>query len=382
MTTDAAPSIADLPPAARALIRRIVRQGPLSRSQLARLMDLSPASLSRLTAPMITGGLLQETTGEQQSRTGRPSRPLDIVPGAYGFLGIKITGEEIYAVRTGLRAEIEERLVLPLPERHPEAVAEQLTGLIAGLPVRPAAVGIGLGGQVDHQRHVRFATFLGWEDVDLGGMLTAATGIDTVIDNDVVALARGLQWAWPTPSGDRLAVITIGIGVGYALIVHDEVLETPDTGIGLLGHFPLDPRGPRCSAGHRGCAAALLTTGAVSAMASVALQRSVSFEEAVELAASGHPGAGAIVADSAEALGRLIGAVANVTMTRRVVLTGEGLPLARTAGAAVDQGIAQARDPRATALDLEFVPHDFARWAQGAASSAIQHWLGSPGRRR
>jgi predicted NBD/HSP70 family sugar kinase len=330
---------------------------------------------------MISGGLLQETTAHRHPHSGRPSRPLDIVPGAYGFMGVKLTGDEIHAVRTGLRAEIEERITMPLEGRSPAAVVRQLTDLVTGSPRPPAAVGIGIGGQVDGRRHVRFATFLDWQDVDLGGMVTASTGIETVVANDVVALARGLQWAGPTAHLDRLAVITIGIGVGYALIVQDEVLETPDTGIGLLGHFPLDPRGPRCSSGHRGCAAALLTTGAVSATASASLQRTVGFDDAIELARSGQPVVRAIVEDAAEALGRLVGAVANVTMTQRVVLTGEGLPLAEAARAAVDAGVAQARDPRATDLDMALVPHDFGLWARGAASTAIQHWLGAPVRR-
>ena len=69
-------------------------------------------------------------------------------------------------------------------------------------------------------------------------------------------------------SAERLGVVTVGAGLGFGLvregIVVDELIDNGH----LLVHAPLDPRGPRCSAGHRGCVSAYLSREDVAAHAS------------------------------------------------------------------------------------------------------------------
>jgi predicted NBD/HSP70 family sugar kinase len=379
MSPDSASPLAELGPNSRILVQHILLHGPLSRSDLARRLETSPASLSRLAAPLIGSGLLREVPDIDRRRgSGRPSRPLDVDPDAYRFAGVKLTSDEAYGVITGLRGDLVDHAVRPLPDRSPAGVVAVIKSLVDDLAGDrpPRTIGVSLGGQVKDHRHVSFASFLDWEKVDLGQQLSATTGFDVMIDNDVIALTKGLHWIGPASSYDRLAVITIGAGVGYGLIMHDEVVESPDTGIGMLSHVPLDRVGPRCWQGHRGCAAALLTLSAIATQASISLQRKVNFEEVLSAAIDGQPAAGGIIDDAAEALGRMIGTVASITMTNRVVLTGEAVEIAEVSADALNRGLKDARDPRAAELEVELVPHDFVRWAQGAAISAVLHWLG------
>ena len=83
----------------------VLRHGPLARAELARRLGLSPPSLTRLTAPLIEAGLLTETSARRPVGAGRPSRPLDVVPEACHFVGVKLTEDESYCVLTNLRAE-------------------------------------------------------------------------------------------------------------------------------------------------------------------------------------------------------------------------------------------------------------------------------------
>ncbi|MEK8228273.1 ROK family protein [Oerskovia sp. M15] len=110
--------------------------------------------------------------------------------------------------------------------------------------------------------------------------------------------------------------------------MHDRLVDHPDLGIGLIGHFPLDPNGSLCPVGHRGCAVAMLTTPSLVAQASVAHERPVDHAELLALAAAGDPACRRLVTDGARALGRLVAAVANLTMPARVILGGEGIALA------------------------------------------------------
>ena len=66
--------------ASRAVALEVLLNGPLSRSDIARKLDLSAGSLTRLSAPLIASGLLVEVEEKTDGRAGRPSQPLDIVP--------------------------------------------------------------------------------------------------------------------------------------------------------------------------------------------------------------------------------------------------------------------------------------------------------------
>ncbi|MFC9744935.1 ROK family protein [Streptomyces niveus] len=375
---------APLSGATHAVALEVLRRGPLSRSELARRLDLSAGSLTRLAKPLLDSGLLVESgsTGHA-SRAGRPTRPLDVVADAHHFIGAKVTHEDAHAVLTTLRAEVVASARADLPGRDPASVVAVLRGLAAELGAELAprsrhitAAGVSLGGSVADHATVTAAPFLEWDDdVPLGALLSDALGVPTAVDNDLLALTRAEHWFGAARGRDRFAVLTVGAGIGYGLVTHDRVVDSPDAGVGLLGHFPLDPLGPLCPRGHRGCATAMLSTASLCAAASVGLRRHVGYDECLDLAASGDPVAGPLVLASGRALGRLVAAVANLTLTTEIVLTGEGSRLAEVAGDALREGLAYDRDPRASAVSLDVRPVDFGLWARGAAVTAIQAYV-------
>ena len=309
----------------RAVALEVLINGPISRSEIARKLDLSQGSLTRLSTPLLASGLLVEAG---QDGPARPrSRPLDVVSGSRHFVGVKLTGTDAMAVVTDLRANIVAFDRIALDSTEPARVVEQIAAMAAelaeGVP-SVTALGVGLGGLVEGYTMVRRAPFLDWTDVPLGPMLAAATGLPTVIENDVVALTEAEHWFGSGRGLDRFAVLTVGAGVGYGAVVNGATVLSPDSGIGLVGHWPLDESGPLCPQGHRGCAQAMLATpGIVGAIASV-LGRSVGYDECLDLAAAGHPAARRVVDDAGRGLGRLIAAVANLTVPQLVILGGEG----------------------------------------------------------
>ncbi|MFI6082911.1 ROK family protein [Streptomyces sp. NPDC051217] len=369
--------------ATHAVALEVLLRGPLSRSELARRLDLSAGSLTRLAKPLLDSGLLVESGTSHESRAGRPTRPLDIAAGAHHFIGAKITHEDVHAVLTTLRAEVVASARADLPGRDPATVVAVLRSLAAELAAQLApgtthitAAGVSLGGCVADHATVTAAPFLEWDDdVPLGGLLVDALGVPTAVDNDLLALTRAEHWFGAARGHDRFAVLTVGAGIGYGLVVHDRVVDSADAGVGLLGHFPLDPLGPLCPRGHRGCATAMLSMASLRAAASVGLRRDVPYDECLDLAAAGDPVAAPLVMASGRALGRLIAAVANLTLTTEIVLTGEGARLAEVAHEALREGLAYDRDPGAAAVSLDVRPVDFGLWARGAAVTAIQAYV-------
>lgn len=366
--------------ASRSVALQVLINGPLSRSDIARRLDLSPGSLTRLSAPLIESGLLVEIDekDEKDSRAGRPSKPLDVVPNSQHFIGMKLTGDDILAVVTDLRANVIDTAFATLESRDPEAVVAQIAELATRLgAVVPSvtAMGVGIGGLVVDHSIVQSAPFLGWSEVPLGSLLEAATGIPTVVDNDVVAFTESEHWFGSGRGLNRFAVLTLGAGIGYGVVIHDEIVVDHDSGIGLVGHWPLDPFGPVCPSGHRGCARSLLTVSAITQAVSRAVGREVGYEEALDLADSGEPAARRIIDDAGRGLGRLIAAVANLTLPQRIILGGEGVRLVECAAEAIAEGIGNDRDPRARVPELVTTPGTNTEWCRGAAVMAIQRYV-------
>jgi predicted NBD/HSP70 family sugar kinase len=369
----------------RELVREVLIHGPIARAELGRRLGLSPASLTRLSKPFLDRGLFVEGAVELAGAVGRPAKPLDVRVDLQRFVGIKLTGDQALGVLTDLRARTLGEHVADLAGHSPEEVVEALAAVVTALAesggAELAGVGVSIGGKVTGQQVVLRAPFLEWREVDLGGMLSERLGLPVVVENDVVALTEAERWFGLGRGIDDFAVVTIGAGVGYGLVIHGRQVITPDTGLGLGGHFPLDPTGPICADGHRGCSTAMLSTTSMCASAAVGLGRVVTYEELLALAASGNAVAVQVVGTAGRSLGRMIAAVANLTMVGAVVLSGEGIGLVDVPVAASEMraGIAADRDPDASEVRVLTGDADFGAWARGAAAVAVQARIGSLG---
>ncbi|WP_199732475.1 ROK family transcriptional regulator [Frigoribacterium sp. PhB107] len=371
----------------RELVREVLIHGPIARAELGRRLGLSPASLTRLSKPFLDRGLFVEGAVELAGAVGRPAKPLDVRVDLQRFVGIKLTGDQALGVLTDLRAKTLGEHVADLAGHSPEEVVEVLAAVVEALAgsggdvADIAGVGVSIGGKVTGQQVVLRAPFLEWREVDLGGMLSRRLGLPVVVENDVVALTEAERWFGLGRGIDDFAVVTTGAGVGYGLVIHGRQVITPDTGLGLGGHFPLDPTGPICADGHRGCSTAMLSTTSMCASAAVGLGRLVSYEELLALAAAGNAVAVQVVGTAGRSLGRMIAAVANLTMVGTVVLSGEGIGLVDVPVAASEMraGIAADRDPDASEVRVLTGDADFGAWARGAAAVAVQARIGALG---
>lgn len=368
--------------ASRGMVRLLLRRGPMSRAELARRLELSPATLTRLASPLLGTGLLRET-GTEPAGPGRPSRPLEVVPDALRVAGVNLTGDRATGVVIGLDGGVVAHAESPLTDRAPEAVVAQVAELVRclergpdGGPVPVDLVGVSLGGDVGTGYLVRRAPFLGWSDlVPLGAMCEQATGRKTVVDNDLTALTKSEHWSPGSEDRDRFVLVTLGVGLGYGLVMHDRVVEGPDAGLGPLGHFPAGATGYFCAEGHEGCAHSLLLIASLERAVSEAAGERLDYEVCLDRARRGDEAAGRVVGDAGRALGRVLATVCNLALTDRVVVTGEGVGLAEVARRSLDEGIAELRDPLARPVRVDVRPVDFGLYARGAAAAAVQAWL-------
>ncbi|MET3807214.1 putative NBD/HSP70 family sugar kinase [Nakamurella sp. UYEF19] len=366
--------------AARAVAREILIHGPRSRTELALRLEMSQGSLTRLTKSLIDRGLLVEGPANRGVMQGRPSMPLDIVADAHLFVGVKLTGDAVFAVLANLRADIVDSRQRTLDDRSPAAVCAVIAELVAELTVdgRSAeAIGVGFGGHAPDRRSV-FAPYLGWDDTPLASMLERAVDLPCVVDNDVVCLTEAQHWFGAGRGHDRFAVVTMGAGIGYALVVHDRIVRSLEADIGVLGHYQIDPTGPLCPAGHRGCAASYLEAASICAAVSVGLRRPVTYDDVLDLAQADNPVARIVIDEAGMALGRLLAAIADLALCYRVILSGEGVRLAVVAEKALQMGLQESRPTWANPVVVDIQEMGFSQWARGAAVIAIQTFLLGP----
>jgi predicted NBD/HSP70 family sugar kinase len=360
-----------------ALAREVLIHGPILRSELSERLGMSLATLTRLTRPLLDHGLLVELTEQLDGAMGRPAKPLDVRAEALQFIGIKLTGNAAVAITTDLRAAEGRRAERSLPNHDVSVVVDVIVELVRELTNdQPfSAIGISVGGVVSNQRVVERASFLGWSSVNLADEVEARLGIPVTVENDVVALTAAEHWFGLGRGLSNFAVITIGAGVGYGLVMCDQLVSTSDTGRGRGIHFPLDPAGPWCSLGHRGCSTAMLAIPNILTQVEVAIGVPVTFAEVLQMAREEHPVARQVVQASASALGHFIAAVANLAMVENVVLAGEGLGILSVAEDAMLAALRVDRDSEAAEIALLIEDDGFISWARAAAAIAIRRTI-------
>lgn len=376
--TPVAASWLPLSPGERSVAIEVLLGGPLSRTELARRLDLSAGSLTRLTKPLIESGLLVEVTEagvQAETRQGRPSQPLDVVAESRSFIGFKVTEDMVYGVVTTLRSEIVARYDRPLASREPAAVVEvlgEMADTLAAAHPRLAGIGIGVGGLVEDRSVVAESPFLNWRDVPLAELVEERTGMPVVVENDVAALVEAETWFGAGRGLERFVVLTIGAGIGYGLVLGGKRVPYAEEDRGFGRHWIVDPNGPLTPDGARGSAVSLLTIPNIRYQVHAGTGRDRTYEEILELAAAGEPMPARVIEEAARALGTLVAQIGNFVLPQKILLAGEGVGLMDVAGKTVTETIRARRHPLAAPIDLETKVSDFHDWARGAAVLAIQ----------
>ncbi|MFD1150292.1 ROK family transcriptional regulator [Saccharothrix hoggarensis] len=368
-TARTAPAWPDLPEVARDVLLEVLIHGAMLRAELATRLRLSRPTLTRATRTLVLAGLLVEGGTELRSSTGRPSELLRVRGEAHHFLGVKLTGDRLFASVTDLTATVVGTAEEPLRSTDPDDVVARIADVAATLPA-VTGIGVTLGGIV-HDGVVAQAEFLGWEDVPLVARVAEATGVPTSADNDVQALTSAEQWFGAGAGLTSMALITVGAGVGCGLVVGGRLVEGSHGLPPRVAHILVDPSGPECGYGHRGCASSYLMTHVMLR----GLDGPPTYEEAVERALAGDPDAKRVFDDAGYALGVLIGTVANLVDPQKVLLTGDGLPLYEVSAARVRDGIEATFEADTALIDLDVRPFDFSEWARSAAALAIRTTL-------
>ncbi len=126
--------------AAADVFRAILTRGPISRIDIARLLGLSQAAVTKAVGPLLEVGLVSdELELPRDGQPGRPANPLMVVADALVSIGVKVNADEIVGVATDLRTTVLAADRRPLPATTPEATVDAIAATVADLV---AALGV------------------------------------------------------------------------------------------------------------------------------------------------------------------------------------------------------------------------------------------------
>lgn len=153
-----------------------------------------------------------------------------------------------------------QRLDRPTPaEASPDAILREIVALLrdiaADAPSPPVAACLGVPGLVDGDAGmvILAANVAGFRNLVLTEPIQQALGIPAFIENDASAAALG-EFRFGAGRGTRhLAHVTAGTGIGGGLVINGRLYHGARGLAGEFGHIVIDPAGPRCGCGSRGC---------------------------------------------------------------------------------------------------------------------------------
>ncbi len=179
------------------------------------------------------------------------------VTDAIQVIGIDLGGTSIKLGRYTQTGNCVASLTVPTPQpATPKAVLEAIVSAIATLdPDHIArAIGVGTPGPADAAgRIARVAiNLVGWQDVPLADWLEASTGLPTILANDANCAGLGEAWLGAGRTFQDLILLTLGTGVGGAIILQGELFVGRTGAAGELGLITLNSDGPPCNSGNCG----------------------------------------------------------------------------------------------------------------------------------
>lgn len=243
------------------LLHFIQSEGPASQADLARRTRLSPATVSGMLQPLIESRILVEE-GKSSTGLGRRASILAFNPRIAVIAGVCIDLEECEVALVDLSGRVLDKACARYPRyTEPDEVVELAAGCLSTLEARNsldrsavAGAGVAIPGLINSRTGlVQVASNLGWVNVQLRALFEQKLGVPVRVEHLGRAKAQS-EAIWGKGKNHRNFVcLEIGSGIGAGVVVQGRILRGAGGIGGEVGHIPIDPAGPVCACGLKGC---------------------------------------------------------------------------------------------------------------------------------
>jgi len=132
-----------------------------------------------------------------------------------------------------------------------------------------AGIGVGVPGIIDLRTGMlrQSPNLPGWEDYPVKDEIEQRLRTKVILENDANAAALGEAWLGAARDVDAVCMLTLGTGVGGGIVLNGDAWRGMTGMAGELGHITVDPNGPPCGCGNRGCLEQFASATAIKRMA-------------------------------------------------------------------------------------------------------------------
>ncbi len=241
----------------RDIVLELIRtRQPVSRADLSRISGLQPSTISAIVEQLLAEKWIVEGPAVQRPRGRRPtliSLNDDLV-----MLAADIRPTQAIIAVVDLNGRFLSREVIPLvsdPERGVNKVVECMKRMQRAHPGKIfEGAGISLPGRVNPATHrLILSPNLKWSQYDIKGAVEARIGLRVELSNAANAALLSEMWFGHMDGVRNAVLITISEGIGSAILANGQILVGNDGLAGEFGHIPIDPLGPQCGCGMKGC---------------------------------------------------------------------------------------------------------------------------------
>jgi predicted NBD/HSP70 family sugar kinase len=241
----------------RDVVLELIRtKQPVARADLSRLSGLQPSTVSLIAEQLLREKWIVEGAAAKRPRGRRPTllslnhdlvilvtdiRPKQAIVAVVDLNGRFLSRESIPVVsdpERGVSNVID--CMLRLKERHPDKSFE--------------GVGVSLPGRVDPVTHrLIMAPNLKWSDYDIKGAIERRVPLQVELDNAANACLLSELWFGRMDGVRNAVLVTISEGIGASILANGQMVAGKSGLAGEFGHVPIDPSGPVCNCGRKGC---------------------------------------------------------------------------------------------------------------------------------
>ena len=241
----------------RGIVLNLIRtRQPISRADLARVSGLQRSTISLIVEQLIQEQWVREGPTGRLPRGRRPTflRLND----DRVIIGVDLRPTQTIVALADANGKFTSQEVMPTPPDPDHAIAaiiDSIKRIAAGCRGKMIeGVGVTLPGRYDRANaRLIFAPNLKWKDVDIATPIGKATGLEVECENAANACVLAAVWFDHMDVCRNVVVVTVSEGIGTGIYANGQLVRGLNGMAGEFGHVALDPQGPLCNCGSRGC---------------------------------------------------------------------------------------------------------------------------------
>lgn len=323
-------------------ILALLRQrGPMTRAEISRATGIAKSSISLMVEQLATDRSVQILRATSDNRSGsvkgRPGELVEIDPSSGAAIGIELGQNRMRGVIGDLSHEILSEIEVPLVSNYSFDLAlktaqEMVSHLLSVTRITPSRIiGIGVGiaaviylpAELEPQESENETVL----DHRFVRELSEITGFTATLENSA-NLAAYAELLWGNGFGLRdFLYFKADDFIGGAVVISQEVITGSLGGTGEFGHLILDPQGPVCKCGQRGCLDTYASLHAMTSSASLTFGHEVDLPLFKLLVENGDSVALRILHDAAEKVGQAAAVLSRVLNPEQIIFSGELIDL-------------------------------------------------------